>query len=207
MTRKKIIISIIIVIVITVGTVAALYFFKLLAPSNTDEVTAVPDLAEDYGACDLLTTESIKDALGTPANSLKDGFDTGRIRASSDSQAQSCVYGLTDQVTAITETMLLDSFYTTVYLYGNEANKTDADSFYDDAEMVDGIGEQAGFSIKTDDEATYTDYELRVNSDLRYFSFSIRTSPDSTLFTESSAQEALTSLAKLVDYSAFKNTK
>lgn len=208
MSRNKIIISIIIIIVVAIVSPMILYVVNRPAPStNTTSKVTTPDLEEDYGACDLLTVDSIKETLGAAANSLQTGFDTGRVRVDSDSQAQNCVYGLNEKVTAITEEMLTDSFYTTVYLYGSEENKISGDVFYKDADAVEGIEDKAGFSVRTNDVSRYVEYELRVNSGLRYFSFTIRLSTGSTAFNESSAKSALSELATNVDYSSFQNTK
>lgn len=64
-----------------------------------------------------------------------------------------------------------------------------------------------GFTVRTNEVSEYVEYELRVDSGLRYFSFSIRLSTDSTAFTESSAKSALTELAGNIDYSSFQNIK
>jgi hypothetical protein len=209
MSRNKIIISLTIIVAVAIVTPVTLYVINnVLKPASPSVSTVTtPDLEEDYGACDLLTVDSIKEALGTPASSLQAGFDTGRVRVSTDSQAQNCVYGLNEEVTAITEEMLTDSFYTTVYLYGTDENKTLGDVFYEDADEVEGVGDKAGFSVVTNDVSGYVDYELRVDYGLRYFSFSIRLSSDSAAFIESSAKSALTELADSVDYETFKDIK
>ena len=214
MLKNKIILSIIIIVAIAIVSPVVLYVVNsalntATTSTNTQEgsVTTTPDLEEDYGACDLLSTDSIKDTLGEPANSLQAGFDTGRVRVSTDSQAQNCVYGLNERVTAITDDMLTNSFYTTVYLYGTDENKIIGDAYYRDADTVEDIEDKAGFAVRTNDESKYVEYELRVDSGLRYFSFSIRLPKDSTSFTASSAKSALIELAKTVDYRAFKDTQ
>jgi hypothetical protein len=204
MSKKTIIISLIAIVAIAAIVMTV---FLLLKPGATKPATGVtvPDLSQNYGACDLVSTATIKAALGSPASSLTAGFDTGKASAGNGDLAQTCVYGLHKTVTAIDTTMLTDTFYTIVYIYKNEANKTSAAQINDGAVTVSGIGDKASFFTTANPTPNTTDYSLRVDVGLRSFSFAIRQTTSKAAFDATSAQTALTKLAKEVNYSKFAN--
>ena len=207
MRKRTIIISISALLVIVLATVGVLYVINNGKNTSTSQATkpthVIPDLSHNYGACDLFNITSIKSALGSPAASITDGFNTGIANSGGGDTAQNCVYGLSTKVTEVSDTMLMNSFYTLVYVYKNQANKDGAGDAYDGATLIPGIGDKAGFISYSDKTLKYTDYSLHVDSGLRYFVYSIRVPLGSPSFTDSSAEDALTKLAKSVDYTKF----
>ena len=210
MSKKAIIIGIVTVLVVAVGTTAVLYFIKNNTSSDTSSTAVpetVPDVSANYGACNLVTKDAIRSNLGIESNALFDGFDTGKGNIGGGDTSQDCVFGFNKKVTQISADMFMDSFYTTIHVYADQAQKTAGDSVYEEADIIPGIGDKAAFFEKSSELLDYTNFEVRVNKDLRYFSFSIRQSKDSTLFTAATAKSKLAELAKTVDYTKFQNTK
>lgn len=210
MSKKAIIIGIITVLVVAVGTTAVLYFIKNNTSSNnpsTPVAETVPDLSANYGACDLVTKDLIQSNLDIASVSLFDGFDTGKGNLGGGDTAQDCVFGFNKQVTEISPDMFTNSFYTTVHVFADQAQKTAGDSVYEGADIIPGIGDKAAFFEESGEALDYTNFEVRVSKGLRVFSFSIRQSKDSTLFTSVTAKSKLAELAKTVDYTKFETTK
>ena len=212
MRKKTIIISVIAVVVVAGIATAVLLLVRGVNNKSMDSdddryatTKTIPDPTKDYGACDLLTTTAIKSALGTSADKLATGFNAGKGLVGNGDTEQSCVYGLSKQVTEISALMLTDSFYTTVYVYKDQASKTADTTSYDNSIPVDGIGDKAGFFTSVDQTLKTTEYSLRVDVGLRYYAFAIRQTTSTKTFDETSALAALTTLAKSIDYSKFAN--
>lgn len=210
MSKKALIIGIVVVLLVAIGTTTVLFLIKNNTASNQTKLIpngTTPDLSVDYGACDLLSTDTIKSILGLGSDNLFAGFDTGKGSSGGGDSAQNCVYGFKDKVIVISNDMLLDTFYTTVYIFGDDARKDAARNVYDSGDVILGLGDKAAFFEKSGETLDYTNYEVRVGNGLLDYSFSIRQSKDSTLFTSASAKSKLTELAKSVDYTKFENTK
>lgn len=210
MHKKTIIISVIAVVVVAGIATAVLLLVrgannKSMASDDDRYATTktIPDPTKNYGACDLLTTADIKTALGTSADKLAAGFNAGKGIVGNGDTAQNCVYGLSKEVTEISSSMLTDSFYTTVYVYKDQASKTADTAAYDNSAPVEGIGDKAGFFTSVDQTLKTTEYSLRVDVGLRYYGFAIRQTSSTKTFDETSALAALTMLAKSVDYASF----
>lgn len=212
MSKKTIIISVVAVVVVAGIATAVLLLVRGASNKGMDTdddryatTKTIPDPTKNYGACDLLTTTSIKSALGASADKLAAGFNAGKGIVGDGDTAQNCVYGLSKQVTEISTTMLTDSFYTTVYVYKDQASKTADTAAYDNSTSVEGIGDKAGFFTSVDQALKTTDYSLRVDVGLRYYAFAIRQTTSTKTFDETSALAALTTLSKSIDYSKFAN--
>lgn len=208
-TKKRVLIGIITIVAVGALTTGILYFLRPSTPSGPGLSTSnetLPDTSVNYGACSLVSVDSIKSSLGKTATTITEGFNTGRGYEKNGDSAQNCVYGLSKEVTSISEEMFNDSFYTTVYVYGSEGSK-DADiDVYTSNTVVTGIGDKAVFINSSDDTLKTTKYELRVASGIRYFAFTIKQATDSALL-ESSALTALKELASNVDYNSFQDMK
>lgn len=213
MTKKRLLIGIIIIVATAALTAGILYFVRLSttpAPEQQVSKETTPDTSVDFGACDIVSIDAIKSSLGAIADTISEGFDTGRAYESNGNSGQNCVYGLSQPVTTISDETLKDSFYTTVYVYGTQASEDDAASIYESSSntAVTGIGDKAVFMNLTDETLETTKYELRVSSGMRYFAFTLnQLSDDDALLDEDEALTALKELATSVDYSAFQTTQ
>jgi hypothetical protein len=143
--------------------------------------------------------------LGDSAKSLYAGFNTGKGEAGRGDLAQNCIYGFTKQVSNISTDALNNSFFTTVYVFKDQANKTATSKGFDSSTPIDGIGDKANFYTDVDSVQKTTSYNVRVESSLRYFVYTIQQSTASKTFDATTAQTALTTLAKSVNYSKFAN--
>jgi hypothetical protein len=209
-TKKKLLISIIIILAVAAVTIGIVYFVRVSntpPPEQPVSTETTPDLSVNYGACDLVSVSEIKASLGETADTISEGFNTGRGYESNGNSAQNCVYGLSEKVTSITSEMLDNSLYTTVYVYGSQESKDADQAVYTSNTVVTGIGDKAVFINSSDADLKTTKYELRVASGMRYFAFTLKQATDSTLLDEPSAIAALKELASNIDYASFQDTK
>ncbi len=93
-----VIISVIGAMLVAAATVFILWLTqpKAVEPPKDTSSTIVPDLSKDYGACQLLTKDTIKTALGSKAADLQDGSNSGRLHYSAGVEGQYCSYDFTN---------------------------------------------------------------------------------------------------------------
>jgi hypothetical protein len=212
--RKKVLIIIASVVgaaIITGGVVGALYAFNHGAPkpaakvaafdptkghSNSDptlqESQTTPDLSTDLGACSIVTQGSIEAGLGMKTQAAD---NRGYGHEGSGDISQSCVYALSADNSASNRITV------TVTKFASQDNATMAASGYTTATKVANLGDAAYFTSQLGDTGLKQDqYELVVFKDLKSYDFVILQPVPGDAYSESSAQAALTAIAKTASF-------
>lgn len=208
---KKILISLGAVII-----VAGVAFGVLLAlgGGNTNEqagpVSTVDpgqvDTSKDYGACELLTTATIKRTLGEPAAQLQDPGNLGRVYIGSQfgeqlagDESQSCVYSFIEGGTFENGFNGQHGLTVEVYVHGTPESRE---------AFVAAIATEPGVKVGTLDgddtffisseviEPAGTRYSFTRVADQTHYRLSIAEPVGSETFSAVSAKEALTTLAR-----------
>lgn len=198
MSKKIIILSIIAFIVVVAGVVGALWLIN----NNTsdkptekvDPTVVVPDLTEDFGACNLLTNEQVASTLDVPVADLGEAYNSGRIFSQGGTKSQFCRYSLGSDA----ET---NNFKSEVTVYPDQDSAgSSADAMAEDDTMSSVKLDTAdGFFYKMSDELSNVDkFNLTYFNDLNQYTLSITQPSDSTSFDSTSAKAALVSLANTV---------
>ena len=194
MSKKIIILSIIAFIVVVGAVVGTLWFINnnpWATNTKVDPTAVVPDLTEDYGACNMLTKDQIVSALGSSANNLGDAYNSGRIFSQGDTRSQFCRFSLGDNA----ET---SNFKSMVTIYSQQHFIDDAAKAFNDDTTVTKVavnGNDGFFYIKKDELQKTERFELTFYKGMNQYTFTLTQPLDSTMFNESSAKTALTTLA------------
>lgn len=194
MSKKIIITSIIAVIVVAGGVVGGLWFLNKPVESpvgKNDPSVIVPDLSEDYGACKMLTNDQIKTALGTPADNLGDGVNSGRVFSQGNTKTQNCLYSLATEASK-------NNFKSEVAIYTDQAFfDTTKKALAEDKTMTPAsVGSHQGFFYSNiDTESKIKQFTLMFLEGLNMYSLSITQPSDTTAFDDASAKSVLTILA------------
>lgn len=198
MSKKAIIISIIAVVVVAGVAVAALWWFNnqtkapIVSNDPNQTETIVPDLSKDYGACDLLTKDTIKSAIGGSADNLGDGFNSGRIYAQNGAESQYCRYPFDESNEANS------NFTVEIYIFKDQADLDYILASYKDdktVKPVTGLGENA-----VSHESDLTDlgrhqFSVVFYKGLNQYTLTITQPISSSNFTADTAIRSLTTLA------------
>jgi hypothetical protein len=207
MTKKMIFISLAIVILIAAAVVGALVVFK--KPNAAPDVASpapslVADTSKDFGACTVLDKSIIKTALSTPADNLMGPDNMGRGLIGNGDESQTCVYSFTDGGTIDNGFNINHSFNIEVYVFADEAAKTAAIALIDPAlPKIPDLGELAVYATYVDQSEqtdAKTQYVLSVYAGLKRYSFTINEPTLAALYSASTAQTALQSIASSVTY-------
>jgi len=212
--RKKVIIiiaSVLGAVIVTGGVVGALYLINHGAPkpaakvatfdptkghSNADptlqESQTKPDLSVDLGACSFVTQGSIEAALGIktqPADNRGYGHE------GSGDVSQSCVYAFSADNNAANRLTV------TVTKFMNQDNATASKSDFSGATKVSDLGDVAYFTSQLNETGLNQDqYALFVFKDLKRYDFTILQPVPGDTYSVSSAQAALTAIAKTATF-------
>lgn len=198
MSKKAIIISIIAVVVVAGGAVAALWWFNNQAkapivsndPNQTE--TVVPDFSEDYGACDLFTKDIIKSSLGSVADNLADGVNSGRIFGQDGAKAQNCTYAFDSS------DMANSNFNVEIYIYKTQADVDGVVQAHKDDKTfspVSALGENA-VSYESDlTDLGRHQFSVLFYKGLNQYTLTITQPSGSSNFTADTAIRSLTTLA------------
>lgn len=214
---KKILLSLGIVVAVAVIVVGVLFVINQAQPqqmTNGDEAdattkTTVPDLSKDYGACNVVTMVTVKEALGTVANTLQEPQNMGIVGDSNIgpgvenlvSDSQLCAYAFASGGTFENGFNSNNAFSIQVTRYSNEGGPTAFITQIRNSgivEEVPDISQNAFYSANTVSQgpgATYT-YKLQVFNNNELVVYTIRQPADASTFTAETAKTALTALAK-----------
>lgn len=196
MSKKAIIISIAAAVIIASGVAAGLWFFRdvVNAPSQ-NTANFEPDRSADYGACQLLTKDQIKRALGNVANDLRNGFDSGRVFYSEGLESQYCSYDFAADAAA-------GNFKAEVIMKNTEAGIDEATQLLQRDELVTEVSVDnapAFYRQFTDqlqlDSPKITHFTVTFFDGTTQYTLSVNLPEGSTAMTDDLAQEALASLA------------
>jgi hypothetical protein len=207
---KKIIISLGILLATTGITIGILFLVQQNSPENIEENTElVVNESKDYQACDILSTEALKESLGDAGQNLQAPENLGIVEEQpvgdgvdeivADSQI--CVYAFAEggslensfnsnNALIIEKTVYQNEGGTTAILQQVEADPTaiaveltELNAFYIPNVANDGPDPAASF-------------ELQVFSSTERTTLTIRQPADETTFTNDSAQAALEAIAQ-----------
>jgi hypothetical protein len=195
MSKKAVIISIAAVLLIAGGVATGLWVFRdVINPPVQNNANFEPDRSVDYGACRILTKDTIKAELGDVAKDLKDGFDSGKVFYSDGIESQYCSYDFASDTAA-------GNFKVEVIMKNTEAGIEEATQLLsdDDAFTEVSVGGATGFYRETTDQTLLdsprvTHFTLTFFEGTTQYALSINLPEDSTTFDTESATQALTSL-------------
>lgn len=202
---KQISISIAAILVVALATVAVLWALsgtnivpdnqpKLTLTKDSDEEVNIADTSTDYGACDAVSVQAIKETLGTPAKDTQSEHNLG-VAGDVGGTSQTCFYpfdaklsldnGLAVEVTRVDEMIDLDQ---------------EIELIAESNQLVDDLGD-AAFYYFTDDEdvassVEYINFSLVVYANDQRISFSIHQPIDSVDYSSEQAVDYLVSLVK-----------
>ena len=214
--RKLVIISIAAVIVVAaiVTTVLFLTMHRAVAPSVTtasksdpakadpskQEAQTTPDLSKDLGACTAVTKATVVTALGTKVKTVGDADNRGYAGSSAkgDAGSQTCVFALSSANT------LNNRYSTTVTQFSTTDSQKVSEEAYVAMTKLDGIGTSAYFeAVDTTASAGTTAlhaYNVYIFSGSKLYTLTLTQPTDLDAFTSTTAQAALTTIAKSITF-------
>jgi hypothetical protein len=209
---KKILISIGITVIAAGVAIGALYLVKLAQPAPAAKVSAsktlILDHSKDYGACTLLTTSSIKTALGDTATNLQAQENVGITRdnyfgngvQNIVSDSQTCIYAFAPGSNARNTLDATNGFTVKKTVFTNKdgpkelINQTKLDP---SKTVINSLGDIAFYSannVAQGPGATYN-FELQIFKSNESTSYTISQPAKNSTFTADTAKTALLALA------------
>ena len=164
-------------------------------PANQESLIT-PDLSKDLGACTAISKDTITSALGSKVESVGNSVNLGYAgsAAKGGDGSQTCVFPFSSA------NALNNRYSTTVTLFATADSKKAAQSAYSAMTKIDGIGDAAYFETVNTEASAGTAalhaYNAYVFSGGKLYTLTISQPTDSDTFTSTSAQEALTTIAK-----------
>jgi hypothetical protein len=209
MSKKAVLISIIVVLIIAGVVVGGLYLFMYkpgdaaydpTGPAKPGTVLTV-DTSKDFNATTLLSKDAVKSALGTAAVNLEGPNNLGLVNAGNGGESQTAVYSFIPGGTIDNSFNVTNAFTFEVFQHKDKASvdsilAAKADTSVD----VTGLGDSAWFIENNTVEAPTTSYNLIVVSGTKQYTFRISQPSDAVTFTSASAQTALTTIASQLTY-------
>lgn len=193
--NKKVTITIVgIVVLVAVG---AFIFTNTNKDKSSSQKAAVDSKSttiaqkddEDLGLCKIVDKSTIKSALGTAADNLSGPNNTGVTSLGDGDKGQTCVYPLVEGGSQS------NSFYTDLAVYSKQSFDKVADITATSGTDVSGVGDRAKF--KTSEPLTGgSEYTITAVKGTNVYLFVISQPKGATAFDESSAQQALTTIAR-----------
>lgn len=204
--RNTILISAAAVLLMAMATVAVLWALNgtdqvedpdsepvLTLTRDDDEEVNVADTSEDYGACDVTSTQAIKDELGAPAANVQSEHNLG-VAGDAGGTAQICFYpfdselsmdnGLNVEVSQIDEAVDLEQ---------------ELELVAETSEIVEDLGDAAFYystdSEEMDDPVSSVSFNLIVYVDDARYTISIYQPADAVEYSDDEALTALSALA------------
>jgi hypothetical protein len=156
---------------------------------SEQESQTTPDLSVDLGACTIVSYYTISEALALYIPEVREANNRGFGYEENGDRSQSCVYAFS------AKNNLYNRFTLTVTEFLNETNKNNVILAHKDDTIVAGLGEKAYSATNT--EAKQTSYSLFMIKDMKLYTFVILQGAVDQ-FTETSAHEALATIAKTV---------
>lgn len=202
-SKKTIILSIVITVLVGVAVIATLW---LVVGKQSDQVKDTVkegdfvsvEQTPDLKTCEMLSTDAIKNVLGDTVSSLSDGERSGII-AQNLQKADTCQYDFTVN-DSIQSQLILQTYTYTAEDIQDSGNIFD--STWRNIDPVTFPEWNTGYPayFKQSDAQTNTRFVLEVLFGPRYNHFEIVQPSDQTTFTKDSAAKLLVKLALQADY-------
>lgn len=210
--KTRIIIMVAIILAILSGVAfAALWLLpQLNNKASTDNSTAEssvsepkPDLSQDYGACNLVTLETVQKNLSGVSSTITGPFNAG-LAGSAISSSQVCVYSFDSSATYAEGVFnRINSFSIETYEIDTLETKNGILQFIPAEDRIEStLGDTVIFTslISNENNKDYTQYVLQVYKGLKFYSFQIsRPSSDISIDVDT-ARDSLVGIAESAKY-------
>lgn len=199
--RKKAVLFSILGIIVVAGVVVLALIFLRPAIGGEAVEEKMPDLSKDFGACDLLGVDQIKQELGAVANDIKGPKNAGFVTIDNFNEAQTCVYPIADEGSFSNMYNLNNAFSTYIYVFKDKVEKDGSLGLTDpNAFIKSKLGEKVAYESYGGEEDGHLMYTLSVYKGMRRYAFRLSQPTKEIALTKEDGQKALTKLAGLAKY-------
>lgn len=162
---------------------------KSIENSESDESSDSSGSEDELGLCDIATEETIKTALGSAASTLDGPNSTGVQSLGDGDKGTTCVYPFEQ------DGDVSNSFYMDLAQYSQESFDLIKDFTGTSGEDVSGVGDSAKFEA-SDSYTGGKEFTITAIQGTNVYLFVIALPEGSSLFDETSAKTALTTIAQ-----------